>query len=423
MSAPGEIRLPDRTAPELQRLVQQLWSHGTVRVVIGESAPPGYRVVEQYLAAPNLERARMLLPALSQRARSKALSQYNQLRRGRVRASRALLAPAARTGLDRRLIRAVVSVCVPADATLEQLADELPTQRLTQVLGRGRLHAAIGVANPSPNRKPTLQLFDDAGTPIAFVKVGWNGLTRDMVETESTTLERLAAANVVTPRRPRRLGLERWHDMVLLATEPMPLALRRQSSADCPTIDLRVEATSDSSANTDPLELVQTPFWTRLEAKLQSLHAPDQVPSEQAIVAKALQTLAFQAARTPIDHLPWHGDWVHWNMASFRGELWVWDWEHFADDAPRCFDALHFWFQHEFVIRRRTFGEAMQHAIAMTASARAKQFASNAADLIPIAYVLEVYHRAARMAELGASWEDRFHAPSVQWLADATANG
>jgi hypothetical protein len=402
------------------RLVGQLWSSGDVKVVLGATAPVGYRIAEQYMVAPNLERARMLLPALSHQARSKALSQYNQLRRGRVRASRTLLASAARTGLDRQLLRDVLSVCVPGDATTEQLADQLPLHRLTQTLGGGPLHAAIGVANPSPNRKPTLQLFHANGTPAAFVKVGWNELTRGMVDNEARTLDLLVAAGLPTPRRPKQLRLDRWHDMVLLATEPMPLAMRRQPSAVCPPLDLSALPTASPAGPGGSIPLELTPFWERLMTRVRGLPETGQLPSAECdVVTNAATLLASQGGQIGVRNQPWHGDWVHWNMASFHDELWVWDWEHFADDAPRCFDALHFWFQHEFIIRRRSFGEAMHHAATVTAAARSQAFDSAIVDLIPLGYVIEVYLRAARMAELGADWDPRFHEPALEWLATA----
>jgi hypothetical protein len=402
-------------------LVDQLWSYGAVKVVVGATAPDGYRVAEQYMVAPNLENARMLLPALSHRARSKALSQYNQLRRGRVRASRTLLASAARTGLDRQLLRDVLSICVPAEATTDQLVDELPLHLLTQTLGGGPLHAAIGVANPSPNRKPTLQLFHANGAPAAFVKVGWNELTRGMVENEASTLDLLMAAGLPAPRRPRQLRLDRWHDMVLLATEPMPLAMRRQSSALCPPLDLSSLPAASSSEDGGPIPLELTPFWMRLTARVRALPDHGQLPAaECAVVTAAADLLAASGGQSRVNNQPWHGDWVHWNMASFQDELWVWDWEHFADNAPQCFDALHFWFQHEFIIRRRSFSEAMHLAATATAAARAEAFDPALVDLIPLAYVLEVYLRAARMYELGADWDPRFHEPALAWLAAAT---
>lgn len=421
MSNSSELRLPDSTAPEVLRLVHQLWTYGQVKVVVGPTPPPGYRIAEQYVVAPNLEHARMLLPALSHRARSKALSQYNQLRRGRVRASRTLLASAARTGLDRHVLRDILSICVPRDAPTDQLVDELPTQRLAQALGGAPLHAAIGVANPSPNRKPTLQLFQADGTAAAFVKVGWNELTRSMVENEAQTLDLLAAAGLATPRRPRLLHLERWRDMALLATEPMPLAMRRQSSTVCPPLDLSSVMTHASIGMAVPVELERTPFWERLRARVRSLPDISQLtPDEVTLVSAAAELLQSRTGHIRVQNQPWHGDWVHWNMASFHDELWVWDWEHFSDDAPLCFDALHFFFQHDFIIRRRSFAESMHSATLATEADRARRFDPAAADLIPLAYVLEVYLRAARMFQLGADWDPRFHEPAVAWLAAAT---
>jgi hypothetical protein len=331
-----------------------------------------------------------------------------------VRAGRALLAAGARTGLDRRMLRDLVSVCVPETADPAQVADELPTQRLVDALGLGPLHAAIGVANPSPNRKPTLQLFAPNGSPAAFVKVGWNELTRSMVDNEADALARLSAAGVEAPQRPSVLRTERWHDMVMLATEPMPLGIRRQPAGTCPPLDL-------SAVRSEVGELAHTPFWQRLRVRLAELGAEACEPDEPRIVAAAVDRVEAVSAGRRVTSRAWHGDWVHWNMATHQGQLWAWDWEHFADDAPACFDQLHFWFQDEFVIRRRTFADAMAHATGQTAAARAAAYDDRLGAVIPLTYALEMYLRTARMARLGADWEARFHAPAVGWIASATA--
>jgi hypothetical protein len=415
---PSTAELPDTTAPELLRLVEQLWSHEGVRVVTGVDPPAGHRVVERYLVAPTFARARMLLPADSRRARAKALSQYNRLRRGKVRAGRAVLAAGARSGLDRAALRDTVSICVPNATTPDRFAELLPVQHLVDVLGQGPLHAAIGVANPSPNRKPTLQLFRSDGAAAAFAKVGWNDLTRAMVENETAALDLLSDSGLNLPRRPRRAVMTGWHDVLLAATEPMPLGLRGQRSDQCPPLDLSRLRRADRS---DPQPFSTTPFWLRVNERAHSVAGAGQVGAAEAeVVAAAIRTVEQRCAGIATSNQPWHGDWVHWNMATYAGELWVWDWEHFSDDAPQTFDAMHFWFQNEFVISGRSIAESLDRATRMTADERARCHHPDLAEQVPTAFALETYLRAAWMRSLGAEWEERLHEPLVRWLAART---
>jgi hypothetical protein len=407
--------LPDNSAPELRRLVDQLWSHEDVQVVIGSDPPAGTRVAERYVVAPSYSSAKMLLPADSHQARAKALSQYNRLRRGSMRAGRAMLSAAAHSRLDRAILRDLISVCVPVDASPATVAELLPVQHICDALERGPLVAAIGVANPSPNRKPTLQLFRPDGTPAAFVKIGWNDLTRAMVSNEAYALNLLDERGLTLPRRPKPALVTRWHDMSLLATEPMPLDLRRQPSNVCPQVDLSPLAPAGAPA-VEPLE--STPFWQRLTARAELMRASNHIDADEfTIVTSAMRRLEAACAGLSVPTQPWHGDWVHWNMATRAGELWVWDWEDFGDDAPRCFDALRFWFQHEFVVRERGFADAMDHATRMTIDDRARSHPREVAEAVPMAFVLETYLRAAWWHSLGADWYTRLRRPAIDWLA------
>jgi hypothetical protein len=213
---------------ELATLVRLLWhgQHQDAVRVTADTVPDGYRLAESYVVVPSLGRARMLLPGANRTARLGALSHYNALREPRTRSIRAGLALLSRSGIDARL-GAPLSICVPEATGPQDESELLVTSRLAQLLGHGRLDVAIGVNRPGPNSKPTLQVFGSAGQPVAFVKVGWNELTRDLVTREAEALRDIPDEVLPGLRRPRPLLHEQWHDLTLLATEPMPLGVRR----------------------------------------------------------------------------------------------------------------------------------------------------------------------------------------------------
>ncbi len=406
------MSLPSDTAPELLRLANELWERDALKVVAGQLPPDGYRVVDQFVVVPSFRRARMLLPAGSRAARVGALRQYNQLRPPRVRAGRAILATTVRLGVDGAVATDVLSVCAPQGFTESQLVAESITHWLMHELALGPLHTAIGVGNPGPNRKPTLQLFRSDGTPAGFAKLGSSDVTRDMVDNEARALGLLHDRQLSGPTVPTPLLRAHWRDLSVLATQPMPLSLQRKRPASCPTSELRWT----QSAAAEPADARDSPWWESIADRARWVVAhPRSSADDNAVIGDALSYLDTEMARQPATTGPWHGDWVYWNMALQSGKLWVWDWEHFGDDAPTGFDEFHYEFQTEFVVKRRPVHEAMTHAQQSRQSSH-----GHMADWLPTAYLVEVFLRAARMNALGATWETRFHEDAARWLRHTT---
>ena len=90
------------------------------------------------------------------------------------------------------------------------------------MLGRADLSLAVRVGATRPNGKPVVQAMDREGRAVAFVKIGWNDLTRPLVEREGEILEVFrdagAPASFTTPTLVRR---ERWQGFELLVVEPI----------------------------------------------------------------------------------------------------------------------------------------------------------------------------------------------------------
>lgn len=160
-----------------------------ITLAVDAPVPAGHTVVARYAVVPSVDRARFLLPLGSSRATAAALLAYNALRPVKVRAVRAALGVAARAGVVARAPFPVLSVAVP---TALDPAEVLLAERLSTELGGGRAYAACGVRPPDPNHKPTLQLFDHAGTPCGYAKIGWNDATRALVTAEAAALREVA---------------------------------------------------------------------------------------------------------------------------------------------------------------------------------------------------------------------------------------
>lgn len=409
-SSPGALWCGHAPSPGLSWLVEQIWRQGAdSRVVVTvDGCPPGHRLVEQYLIVPSVESARILVPSPSRRVARASLLAYNQLRSRRTRLAKRSGAFALTLGLPGLICRDRLSICVRENVREERLADLLLIAHLAAQLGRGPLAAAVGLGSPGPNRKPTLQLFTTDGAPAAYVKVGWNDYTRMLVERETSVLSRLSVStDLGLPSRPAVLSSGTWRGLSFVATEPLPRLIRSRTSArlDVDSATLRVASLGRRHTS----RLGDSDFARHLLDELRTAARNGSLdPHEAELTNRYLQQLLSRYGNALVRFGAWHGDWSSWNMGQADGQLWVWDWEHFGEEAPLGFDAVHQAFQSSFHSRQADAATALAAAeTGLRRHLEALDVQPAQARLIVSSYLLEMLFRACQMHRLGAGWNPR----------------
>ncbi|TCB95314.1 hypothetical protein E0H26_20425 [Micromonospora zingiberis] len=377
-----------------------------IALVVDAAVPAGHTVVARYAIVPSVDRARFLLPLGSSRATAGALLAYNALRPVKVRAVRAALGVAARAGMVARAPFPVLSVALPA--ALDP-AEVLLAERLAADLGGGTAYAACGVRPPDPNHKPTLQLFDRAGAPRGYAKIGWNDATRALVTAEAAALRELSAVAGAAghPGTPRLLAETSWAGQAVALVEPLPTGVRGMPVDAPPELAALLAVARRGRPPATPRPLAGSPFLTRLTAQAQQAAATD--PAGARAVA-AVTELARRHGDVTVEFGHWHGDWVPWNLGRHAGGLIAWDWEHSGPDVPVGFDLAHDAFQRSLVLR----GEP-----AASAAEQVRQWLDRYGDrlgldparrgLVADAYLVEMWLRTWRLAAAGAGWNPALH--------------
>ena len=359
-----------------------------LRLVVGDEAGATAR----YAVIPSIEQARFLLPLASRRVTAASVLAYNALRPPKVRASRAVIGALARAGAL-GLTRAPV---------LSVHGGPLLGDHLAGLLGERRLHAAIGIRPPDPHHKPPLQLFDDAGVPRGYAKIGWSDGTRGMVRAEAATLADLPPAAGAFPAVPRLLLHTRWQDREIAVIEPMPRSVRRISDPDTPLTDAMLAVARRGGPPGTP-----APATAYVKGCL--TRAPEEVRGFLEALDGDLE----------LEFGDWHGDWVPWNMARHRGELLVWDWENRSSGVPIGFDLAHQAFQMTLSTRGRPAAEcatAVDEALAAhgpalgLTDARRQRFVADA-------YLIELWLRTYELSHGGAGWNPKLHPSLLDILA------
>jgi hypothetical protein len=352
----------------------------------------------------------------ARRGASSALTSYNSLRSGRTRIARRVLGLGLRTGLAQPLVRDKIDIGIAAGATDAQLARELLGEHLRLLFGREQIVMAVG-GGTGPYRKPVLQVFSTSGTPLGYIKVGWNDWARAAVSREAAAL-RACAGHPMNLGVPDFLGLSSWRGLDLLITGPLPRASRRVSSkSGLPPASVLREISALAPGFTG--ELAVSPWWLSVRSRIQAGVVD---PAARAALELAAERIQRAQGGVPLRFGAWHGDLVPWNLARGGSRLYAWDWESSAPDAPLGFDAVHFHFQVAFIARGRPLAEAVDSAAGSAGAAlEALGVPERAHRLVAILHLVELAVRHEEARRSTGDVDDRFYPAVTQVLERALA--
>jgi hypothetical protein len=374
--------------------------------------PAGFERTEQFAVLPAIAGRSFVVSLASRPGTSSALTSYNALRTAPRRLVRRVFSAGLGAGIDWPLVRSKIDVGVASEASTAQLADYLLTEYLRQRLRRGPVMIAFG-GGGGPYRKPVLQVFGMDGTPLAYVKVGWNEWTRQAVRREAAGL-RLCASRSMRLGVPELLGHWSWQGLDLLVTAPLPQGVRWLGlNSRLPDGGLIREISRLSPPYVG--ELGTSPWWQALRTRIVSGVAEGTARNQLQRVADGIER-SFGLAT--LEFGSWHGDLVPWNMARLDGRLYVWDWESCAPSSPVGFDALHYYFQVAFVARRRPLAEAAALARQRAQPAlTALGVAPGTQELVAILHLTELLARHEEARNSAGGIDHRFY-PAVAELLE-----
>ena len=192
-------------------------------IVVADAPPEGYRSVFAFRALPNARHPYLLMPLDSRATAAGSVHHIGNPLKRRMRVAESALSLSFQMGVGQRVLNQRLHVCVPQAAEIEA-----PTliDRAIGVVGRTDVSTAVILGRDRPNRKPVLKLLAPDGVPVAFAKVGWNDVSRDLVRHEAEVL----AAMGTEGRRPSSfrvpsvIGYDPGDRVDLLVVTPIPQA-------------------------------------------------------------------------------------------------------------------------------------------------------------------------------------------------------
>ncbi|NNE75185.1 MAG: hypothetical protein HKN26_16085 [Acidimicrobiales bacterium] len=353
-------------------------------VIPGGSLAPGRGPAgaERYLAFPRRERPSHLIDPHLRGAVQDAVGRTGA---GGSRAERiARQVAAAVAGIDRirqNLPNSVHVVAAPDAVNLRAM--------LSERLGRP-VRLSITAGPVRPNRKPVVRVFDPDERLVAFAKVGWDAATAALIATEADALGLLLSDPCPGIIAPEPIWSGDWHGHHVLLTRPLAVdhrvATDRAPDVEVGSLRLLAEHFPQTSS-----PLAESAYWQRLSRRLAD--APDG--------SSLLVAIADAVGSDPMLFGAFHGDWSPWNLRRTpdRQQLFVWDWERFATDAPVGLDAAHHHMQVHRFLRKQTVADAVEpvRAALRTDLPRLGVDPEAAAAVV----MLELLEALARMTESG----------------------
>jgi len=415
---------PASPAPPAHAWLLDLLFAGTPTVTWAAAGrlPAGFERAEQFAVLSSGERS-FLVSLAARPGTASALTSYNALRPGRKRLIRRALGLGLRTGLAQPLLRDKIDIGTASAGSAGSAGSAAPAadllrEHLGQLFGQGPVVMAVG-GGSGPYRKPVLQVFSVTGTPLGYVKVGWNDWTRDAVRREAAAL-RACASRPMRIGVPELVGHSVWRGLDLLVTAPLPRRVRGLGSgAQLPD----AESLREISELSPPFVggLAESPWWHGVRSRIRN-GVTD--PDARSSLSHAAQRLEHAFGQMPLEFGTWHGDLVPWNLARIGQRLYAWDWESSAPDAPLGFDALHFHFQVAFVAR----GCPLEQAVPLAAS-RARPtleelgIPAAACGLLATLHLVELFLRHEEARSSAGDVDERFYPAVVRVLEQALGPG
>jgi hypothetical protein len=311
--------------------------------------------VARWLALPSTSRPRLLAPTGGPPAAA-ALGQFNDSMTQPARVRKWAVGQALRIGtgkLRRHDQVAVVGEPIRPDADL--LGSVLP-----DMLGERVVSAVVLGPGRRPNAKPVLQLLRADGRVLAYAKIGWNDLTRDLIANEHKALASWEGEPPTTFAVPRPLGSTMWNRHSILLVSPAPQRVFRSGPRNDPPPTRTVREVA-AHGGIEEVELANAPYVARLRAYA------DRVSDDEGIRSTARSAIASTIDRDGNRKIAVgtaHGDWGPWNMSRVDGTLHVWDWERATDGVPIGTDVLHLHCQASIFGSRRSVPTSITLALA-----------------------------------------------------------
>ena len=290
----------------------------------------GYTRQHRFAVLPSRNQPRWLLPLTTGRRAIDGFELYTPYS-SLARVLKALVVRVRATGLH-VWARHHVLVAARAPLAIEKLASE--------VTGEKRITFAFSVGTPGSVQKLTIQLMNGAGETLGYMKMPLKVPAERRLRHEAQVLQKLRSFPQLRAHIPTVLFAGDWDGQYVLFQsavkgEPGPVRLTQQH-----------EDFLDALYDCEPVLLPGRKVVQRVAQRWDTI-APRLGTNWQRLGRDALNAASHDLDTAQIACGIHHGDFVSWNTRVGPQNLFVFDWESAAWEAPVMWDKFHFLAQTE----------------------------------------------------------------------------
>ena len=212
-----------------------------------------------------------------------------------------------------------------------------------------RLHYAISTGAEGPHRKVTIQVMDDQGEILGYIKVSNNSTLDRLLENEEVILKYLSECKLENALLPTVL----YHGNIGAANILVVDTLKGQESRYCSKLcKAHVEFLIELFTKTAKVKVFgKSEFYLGIKRRYNALQ--NRLPAVWKTKLNQVMTfLHREMGETSIPFGVCHRDFTPWNTFFHNDELYVFDWEYAQRDFPPLLDLLHFIIQDGIIVRK-----------------------------------------------------------------------
>jgi len=314
----------------------------------------------------------------------RALTAHSKLRAPKDRVTRMAAASALALGVGRPRKRASVARPVHLEVFPGHDPHEsLVHKKMARVAGLATDRIMVVLRPIDDHYKPTITLLENDGVPAGFAKLGWTLKTAAMVRRETAALKQVGTDLGSSIEVPALLGSGDHFGRPFLVSAPMPAKASR-APRDLPANSL-IEQLGG------PIRRAATAaMFVEVESAISTAAARGDTARAQLLQKAIVELSGMWGSEVAVTRS--HGDWVPWNVATYRGRFVVWDWEHFHDSLPVGVDAFHWVMLSSHLLDGKSWRESFSLA-EQTLQARLPELVNGVTNA-PTSAQLSLFHAA-----------------------------
>ncbi len=218
---------------------------------------------------------------------------------------------------------------------------------IANVFRKDNLVFSLSLGTPGVHRKPVIQIMESDGKILGFMKVGWNCVTKKLVENEISILNKLQK-QTLNFKIPTVLFNEEWKGLVLGVLSP---ATNGQVYPPQELSNIYYKSLKSLSEISYQKELIiNSRFWKDLiQIKEVDNHF------YRFLINRVIHLVEKNYNDLSIPYFFNHGDFAPWNAKIVNGELFLFDWEYANERLPAGFDLFHFLIQTKWLLFKKSY--------------------------------------------------------------------